>query len=55
MRKKPSAYTVFMAVLIVLLILAAALFVYGSVTNGLIKPQLPVKGIFTPGISLPHG
>ena len=55
MSRKPSAYHVFIAVLVVLLLLAVALFVYGSVTNGVIRPQLPGKGLFALGTILHHG
>ena len=55
MRRKPSAYSVFIAVLTVLLILAIALFIYGSATNGVIRPQLPGRGIFALGTILRHG
>ena len=55
MSHKPSAYHVFIAVLVVLLILAVALFVYGSATNGVIRPQLPGKGLFALGTILHHG
>ncbi len=55
MARKPSAYHIFIAVLVVLLILAVALFVYGSATNGVIRPQLPGKGLFALGTSLRHG
>ena len=55
MRRKPSAYSVFIAVLTVLLILAIALFIYGSATNGIIRPQLPGKGLFALGTILRHG
>nr|MBR4282066.1 hypothetical protein [Clostridia bacterium] len=55
MVRKPSAYQVFIAVLVVLLILAIALFIYGSATNGLIRPQMPMKGLFAPGTILCHG
>lgn len=54
MARKPSAYHVFIAVLTVLLILAIALFVYGSATNGVIRPQLPGKDAFALGTSLRH-
>ena len=55
MARKPSAYHIFIAVLVVLLILSVALFVYGSATNGVIRPQLPGKGLFALGASLRHG
>lgn len=55
MARKPSAYHMFIAVLVVLLILAIALFIYGSATNGLIRPQVPMKGFFSPGTILRHG
>ena len=56
-RKKPfwNGYTVFMTVMVILLILAIALFVYGSTTNGLAVPHLPGKGLFAWGIIRPHG
>lgn len=55
MARKPSTYHVFIIVLVVLLLLAIALFVYGSATNGVIRPQLPGKGLFALGTSLRHG
>ena len=55
MARKPSAYHLFIAVLVVLLILAVALFVYGSATNGIIRPQLPGKGLFALRTILRHG
>ena len=55
-RKKGSrAYAVFIAVLVILLFLAVALFIYGSVTNGLPPPQLPGKGHLALGTTLRHG
>lgn len=54
-RKKDRGFAIFIAVLVVLLILAVALFVYGSMTNGLIQPKLPGKGIFALGTMHPHG
>ena len=55
MRRKPSAYSVFIAVLTVLLILAIALFIYGSTTNGIPQPHLPGKGVFALGTIIRHG
>lgn len=55
MTRKPSGYHIFIAVLTVLLILAIALFIYGSATNGVIRPHLPGKDSFAQGINLPHG
>ena len=55
MTRKPSGYHIFIAVLVVLLLLAVALFVYGSATNGVIRPQLPGRGIFALGTILRHG
>lgn len=54
-QKKSRGYTIFMAVMIVLLILAIALFVYGSMHNGIIQPRLPGKGFFAWGATLLHG
>ena len=55
MRRKPSAYGVFIAVLVLLLILAVALFIYGSATNGVPQPHVPGKGVFALGTYLRHG
>ena len=48
-------FAIFIAVLVVLLIGAVALFVYGSMTNGLPQPRLPGKGVFALRTTLPHG
>ncbi len=55
--KKPAsrAYPIFITVLVILLILAIALFVYGSMTNGIPQPQLPGKGVFALGTMWLHG
>ena len=53
--RKITGYHVFIAVLIVLLLLAVALFIYGSVSNGMIRPSVPGKGIFALGTILLHG
>jgi len=53
--RKPTAYGIFIAVLVVLLIGAVALFVYGSMTHGLPQPILPGKGLFALGDIPPHG
>ena len=53
-RKQDHGFAIFIAVLVILLILAIALFVYGSMTNGLIQPRLPGKGIFALGTVYPH-
>jgi hypothetical protein len=55
MRRKPSAYSIFIAVLAVLLIFAIALFIYGSATNGIPQPRLPGKGVFALGTIICHG
>lgn len=55
--KKPAsqAYPIFITVLVILLILAVALFVYGSMTNGIPQPKLPGKGVFALGTGLIYG
>ena len=55
--KKPQrdGFPVLIAVLVILLILAVALFVYGSMTNGISQPRLPGKGVFALGTTLLHG
>ena len=51
---KPAsrAYPMLITVLVVLLILAIALFVYGSMTNAIPQPKLPGNGIFALGTML---
>ncbi len=55
MSRKPSAYSIFIVIMAVLLILAIALFIYGSATNGLPQPRLPGKGVFALGTIIRHG
>lgn len=54
-QKKSRAFSVFITVMVVLLILAVALFIYGSATNGVVQPRLPGKGLFGLGTVLHHG
>ena len=54
-RGRPTGYAIFMTVLVILLILAIALFVYGSMTNGLPQPRLPGMNVFAQGRYLRHG
>lgn len=51
----PKGYRIFLIIMTVLLIGAIALFIYGSVTNGLPQPRLPGKGLFALGTILRHG
>ena len=53
--KKTCGFSVFIAVLVILLILAIALFVYGSMTNGIPQPRLPGIHVFAQGTMLRHG
>ena len=53
--KKSLGFPILITVLVVLLILAIALFVYGSTTNGIPQPRLPGKGVFALGTMLRHG
>ena len=55
--KKPQrdGFPVLITVLVILLILAIALFIYGSMTNGISQPQLPGKGVFALGTTSLHG
>lgn len=48
-KKKSRAFSLFMTVIVILLILSIALFVYGSMNNGLPQPQLPGKFRFALG------
>ncbi len=54
-RKGNRAFAIFIAVLVILLVLAVALFVYASMTNGLPQPHLPGRGVFALGAMLHHG
>ena len=55
-RKSPDrGYRIFLTVLIILLGLAVALFIYGSATNGISQPRLPGKGVFAMRAMLHHG
>lgn len=54
-QKKSRAYPIFIAVMLILLILAVALFIYGSANNGVVQPRLPGKGVFGVGTMLHHG
>ncbi len=54
-KKSNRGYAIFMGVMIVLLMLCIALFVYGSMTNGIPRPVLPGTGHFALGTMHPHG
>ena len=54
-KKSDRAYRIWLAALMILLLLAIALFVYGSATNGIPQPRLPDKGVFALGTTLLHG
>ncbi len=54
-KKKDRAYAVFIGVMIILLMLCIALFVYGSMTNRLPRPAIPGAGRFALGAALRHG
>lgn len=54
-KRRSPGFAIFITVLVILLILAIALFVYGSMTNGIPQPRLPGKGIFALGHSMLHG
>lgn len=53
--RKPSAFSIYIAVLVVLLIFAIALFIYGSTTNVLPQPVLPGKRPFALGMIMLYG
>lgn len=55
--KKPriTGFAVLITVLVILLMLAIALFIYGSMTNGIPQPRLPGKGVFALGTTSLHG
>ena len=54
-KKKNHGFTILMFVLFILLGLAIALFVYGSMNNGIRAPKLPGKGVFALWTIQPHG
>ena len=54
-KKSGWAYRIWLAALVILLLLAIALFIYGSATNGIPKPRLPGKGVFALGTTYLHG
>jgi len=54
-KKKSRGFAVFITVLVILLIGCIALFVYGSMTNGLPQPRLPGKGVFALRTIVHHG
>lgn len=54
-RRRPTAYSIFIGVLVILLILSIALFIYGSANNGVARPVLPGKGVFALWTTMHHG
>ena len=54
-KRSSRGFTLLIAVLLVLLIGAIALFVYGSMTHAIPRPQLPGKGVFALRTIYPHG
>lgn len=55
MHRKPSAYGIFITVLVILLILCIALFIYGSATNTAPQITRPGHGTFAWGMMIRHG
>lgn len=54
-QKKSRSFALFITVLVILLILAVALFVYGSMNNGIPQPRLPGMNVFALGTMPHHG
>lgn len=54
-KRSNRGYAIFITVLVILLIGAIALFVYGSATNGIPQPKLPGQGVFALRTMLHHG
>lgn len=54
-KRKNHGFALFITVLVILLMLCIALFVYGSMNNRLPQPTLPGKGFFALGTMLHHG
>ena len=50
-----KGYRIFMILLLALLLACIALFVYGSVHNGLTQPSLPGQGVFAMEGVICHG
>lgn len=53
-KRGDRAFAIFITVLVILLMLAIALFVYGSMTNDLPKPHLPWQGLPALGTMVHH-
>lgn len=53
-KRATRAFAIYITVLVILLVLAIALFVYGSMTNGLPQPELPGSRWFAAGAVLHH-
>lgn len=54
-KRGARAFVLFITILVILLMLAIALFVYGSMTNSLTQPSLPRRGLFALGMITRHG
>lgn len=54
-RKGSRRFALFISVMVILLILCIALFIYGSMTNGIPRPSIPGAGRFALGTTLSHG
>lgn len=54
-KRRNRGFAIFIAVLVILLMLAIALFVYGSMNNGLPQPRLPGQSIFALRTMCWHG
>ena len=54
-KRRSRGFAIYIAVLVVLLILAVALFIYGCATNGVTRPQLPGQSLLSHGTMLHHG
>lgn len=54
-QRSSSGFAIFITLLVILLLGAIALFIYGSMNNGVVHPRLPGLNGFAQGMMLHHG
>lgn len=52
---RPRAFSIYLTVLIVLLILACMLFIAASTANAKVQPRVRPNGLLALALSMPHG
>lgn len=53
--KRPRAFSIYLAVLIVLLILACMFFIAACTANARVQPRMRPNGLLALSLSMPHG